>query len=197
MLSRSVLRASTSVLRPTPALSTSSRRGFATLYTAKAHTTGGRTGESASDDGKLKIRLSTPKEMGGPGGDGTNPEQVPSPSPCPPSSFPPHPPPTPLTCPPPPPSPPVQLFASGYSACFLGAMGVAAKNLKLQLPKDAAIDAKVQLNKDGQDLGLQVTFDVKGSGDKAQLKKIVEEAHKICPYSRATRNNVHVQLNVV
>jgi hypothetical protein len=76
MLSRSVLRASTSVLRTAPVVSTSSQRTFATLYTAKAHTTGGRNGESASDDGKLKVHLSTPKEMGGPGGEGTNPEQV-------------------------------------------------------------------------------------------------------------------------
>ena len=76
-------------------------------------------------------------------------------------------------------------------------MGVAAKNLKLPMPKDTAIDAKVSLNKDADKLGLAVTFDVSGSGDQAALKKIVDEAHKICPYSNATRNNVQVTLNVV
>jgi osmotically inducible protein OsmC len=91
----------------------------------------------------------------------------------------------------------VQLFASGYSACFLGAMGLAAKNLKKTLPKDTAIDAKVSLNKNGDKLGLQVVFNVTGSGDKAELKRIVDEAHTICPYSNATRGNVDVQLNVV
>ena len=88
------------------------------------------------------------------------------------------------------PSPPSQLFASGYAACFIGAIGVAAKQLKVSLPKDVAIDSKVALTKaDSGKLGLSVTFDVSGSGDKAQLKKIVEEAHNICPYSNATRGN--------
>ena len=194
MLSRSFVRVSTPVLRAAaPVLSVSSSRTFATLYTGSAHTTGGRNGESASDDGKLKVHLSTPKEMGGPGGEGTNPEQVTCPH-----ILLPHP----LRC------PPSQLLTNSSPSfslalrqrlqrLFPGAMGVAAKNLKLKLPKDAAIDSKVSLNKEGEKLGLAVVFNVSGSGDKADLKKIVEEAHKICPYSNATRNNVDVQLNVV
>ena len=145
------------------------------------------------------MKLSTPKEMGGSGAEGaTNPEQVRSSSsshsPCLfLSSHRPH-----LPCVSPS-RPWSELFACGYSACFLGAMGVAAKTLKKPLPKDTAIDAQVALNKgaDGK-LGLAVTFDIRGSGDKADLKAIAEEAHKhVCPYSHATRGNIDVQLRVV
>jgi osmotically inducible protein OsmC len=135
------------------------------MYTAHSHTVGGRDGSSKSDDGKLSVKLSVPKEMGGKGGDGTNPEQ---------------------------------LFASGYAACFLGAMGVAAKQLKLTMPSDAAIDSAVSLNKGtGGELGLTVQMDVRGSGlSKAELQRVVDTAHTICPYSRATKNNVDVKFNV-
>src|SRR4249920_539828 len=82
------------------------------LYTAKAHTTGGRDGAARSSDGRLDVKLSSPGTAGG----GTNPEQ---------------------------------LFAAGWSACFLGAMGVAAGQLKVALPADRAIDAEVDLGMTG------------------------------------------------
>jgi len=135
-----------------------------TLYTARSHTVGGRNGESKSDDGALSVKLSTPKSMGGPGGAGTNPEQ---------------------------------LFASGYSACFLGAMGLVAKNAKTQLPANTAIDAKVDLLKGDDGLKIAVEFDITAPGwDKKQTEEIVRKAHEVCPYSRATKGNVDVKFNV-
>ena len=82
------------------------------LYTAHATSTGGRTGSSESSDGKIKLQLSTPKELGGDGGPGTNPEQ---------------------------------LFASGYSACFIGAMKAVAAKQKIALPAEVSIKADVSI----------------------------------------------------
>jgi len=133
------------------------------LYTAKATTTGGRTGESKTDDGKLKVKLSTPKGLGGDDGAGTNPEQ---------------------------------LFAVGYSACFLGAMKlVAGKQYKTKLPDDTTVHSEVSLSDVGGGLTLSVVLTAKAPGvKKADLQKIIDSAHQVCPYSRATRNNVDVKL---
>src|SRR4051794_37849729 len=95
------------------------------LYTAHATASGGREGAASSSDGKLDVRLSTPKELGGAGGEGTNPEQ---------------------------------LFAAGYSACFLGALKFVASQSKITLPADATVDATVGIGKreDGGGFGLVI-----------------------------------------
>jgi len=131
------------------------------LYTARAHTTGGREGgASRTDDGRLDIKLSSP----GGSGHGTNPEQ---------------------------------LFAAGYSACFIGAMKAVAGKQKITLPSDLSIDAEVDLGPVGQAYGIAVRLNVKLPGmDPAAARQLVDAAHQVCPYSNATRGNIEVQLNI-
>jgi Ohr subfamily peroxiredoxin len=134
------------------------------LYTAKAHTTGGRDGRSTTDDNLLDVRLAPPKEMGGKG-DATNPEQ---------------------------------LFAAGYSACFMGAMKFVAGQKKIAVPADAAIDASVSIGPIPAGFGLAVELAVSLPGmDRAQAQELVEAAHGVCPYSNATRGNIDVTLTLV
>jgi Ohr subfamily peroxiredoxin len=131
------------------------------LYTARAHTTGGRDGQSRSDDGRLDVKLSSP---GGPG-QGTNPEQM---------------------------------FAAGYSACFIGAMKAVAGKQKVTLPQDLAVDAEVDLGPVGQAYGIAARLNVKLPGmDRAQAQQLVDAAHQVCPYSNATRGNIDVQIKLV
>jgi len=131
------------------------------LYTARAHTTGGRDGASRSSDGRLDIKLSSP----GRPGNGTNPEQ---------------------------------LFAAGWSACFLGAMGVAAAKMKTRLPPDAAIDAEVDLCDTDGEYFLQARLNVSLPGiDRDVARAVVDAAHQTCPYSKATRGNIDVVINVM
>ena len=128
------------------------------LYTAQAHTTGGRDGASRSSDGKLDIKLTAPT------GTGTNPEQ---------------------------------LFASGYSACFLGAMKAVAARQKITLPADTSIDAEVDLGPVGEAFGIAVRMTIHLPGmDKAAAEKLVHDADLVCPYSNATRNNIPKTLTV-
>ena len=128
------------------------------LYTAQAHTTGGREGASRSSDGKLDVKLTAPT------GTGTNPEQ---------------------------------LFASGYSACFLGAMKAVAARQKITLPADTAIDAEVDLGPVGEAFGIAVRMTIHLPGmDKAAAEKLVHDADLVCPYSNATRNNIPKTLTV-
>jgi Ohr subfamily peroxiredoxin len=136
------------------------------LYTTSATATGGRDGEAATKDGAFKVKLSTPKELGGAGGTGNNPEQ---------------------------------LFASGYSACFIGAMKFVASQKKQPVPADTSVTATVGIGPRSEGgFGLAVSLDVSLPGmDKAAAQKLVEEAHQVCPYSNATRNNNDVKLNVV
>lgn len=139
---------------------------MAILYTAHASATGGRTGNAKSDDGRLEVTLSTPKELGGDGGAGTNPEQM---------------------------------FAAGYSACFLGAMKFVAGQQKLKLSEDTQVAADVGIGPrdDGTGFGIAVTLTVTIPGlDKAEAQTLVEKAHVVCPYSHATRGNIPVTLNV-
>lgn len=134
-----------------------------TLYTARVHTTGGRDGNSKSDDGKLEVRL-TPPAANGPG---TNPEQ---------------------------------LFAAGYSACYIGALKAVAGKMKVQLPADLAVDAEVDLGqiRAGAAYGIAVRMNISLPGlDRAQAQQLVDAAHQVCPYSNATRNNVDVKLTLV
>lgn len=92
---------------------------------------------------------------------------------------------------------PEQLFAAGWSACFLGAMGKAARKLQLALPPDTAIDAEVDLGMVGDDFQLQARLTVSVPGlDTAQAQALVEQAHRTCPYSKATRGNIDVRISV-
>jgi osmotically inducible protein OsmC len=137
------------------------------LYSATATSTGGRVGTSASDDGRLSVTLDTPKEMGGAGGPGTNPEQ---------------------------------LFASGYSACFLGALKAMAGKSKTQLSADTSITATVHFGEvaEGVGYGIAVDMSVSLPGlDAEKAAELVAQAHQICPYSNATRGNIDVNLTVV
>ena len=130
------------------------------LYTARAHTTGGREGQSRTDDGRLDVKLTSP----GGAGTGTNPEQ---------------------------------LFAAGYSACFIGAMKAVAAKQKITLPQDLSVDAEVDLGPVGQAYGIAVRMNIHLPGmDAAAARQLVDTAHQVCPYSNATRGNIDVQLNV-
>lgn len=139
---------------------------MAILYTTQATSTGGREGSSAADDGKLQVTLSTPKELGGAGGAGTNPEQ---------------------------------LFAAGYSACFLGALKYVAGQKKIAIPADATVSAKVGIGprEDGTGFGIEAALTITVPGlDKAVVEDLVAQAHIVCPYSHATRGNIPVSLTV-
>ncbi len=91
---------------------------------------------------------------------------------------------------------PEQLFAVGYSACFLGALQVAAGQQKVKLPQDTEVNAEVDLGKTKNgEFQLAVRLDVKISGlDEKVKKELVDAAHEICPYSRMTRGHVSVDL---
>jgi osmotically inducible protein OsmC len=92
---------------------------------------------------------------------------------------------------------PEQLFAAGWSACFEGAMGVAARRMKVVLPDDLAVDAEVDLNSgpDGYFLSARLNVSVPGI-ERTVAQAVVDEAHRLCPYSKATRNNVDVRISV-
>ncbi|MAX32305.1 MAG: organic hydroperoxide resistance protein [Halomonadaceae bacterium] len=134
------------------------------LYRAEATTTGGRDGTSKTSDGALSVSLSTPEELGGAGGNGTNPEQ---------------------------------LFAAGYSACFIGAMKHVASQQKVTLPEAAQVVGQVGIGQIDAGFGIEVTLNVSlpGMGQDA-AQALVDAAHQVCPYSNATRGNIDVTLNV-
>lgn len=93
---------------------------------------------------------------------------------------------------------PEQLFAAGWSACFEGAMGRAAREMKIALPVDPVIDAEVDLNTVGGGYFLRARLNVSLPGvDRDVAQRLVESAHRICPYSKATRGNVEVAINLV
>jgi Ohr subfamily peroxiredoxin len=132
------------------------------LYTAEAHTTGGRDGAGKSSDGAIDVKLSSP----GSGKPGTNPEQ---------------------------------LFAVGYSACFIGAMKAVAPKVGVKVPEDVAVDAKVSLGptNGGAAYGIAVQLAISLPGlDADAKKKLVDAAHAVCPYSNATRGNIPVELTL-
>jgi lipoyl-dependent peroxiredoxin len=132
------------------------------LYTAKAHTTGGRDGgASQTDDGRLDVKLSSP----GTGGTGTNPEQ---------------------------------LFAAGWSACFLSAVKLVAGKKRIPLPAAVAIDAEVDLGVTRGAFGLAARLNVSLPGvDPETAQTLVDAAHQVCPYSHATRGNIDVAITVM
>ncbi|WP_337269979.1 organic hydroperoxide resistance protein [Oryzifoliimicrobium ureilyticus] len=93
---------------------------------------------------------------------------------------------------------PEQLFAAGWSACFLGALARAAGQHQVKLPTDAAVDAEVDLCTNGGEFFLRARLSIALPGIEHSLAQaIVADAHKICPYSKATRGNIDVELNVV
>ena len=133
------------------------------LYTAVATSVGGRNGTVKSSDGILNLEVKPPKEMGGPGGAFTNPEQ---------------------------------LFAAGYSACFGSALNHVALLKKRKVVP--SVTAKVSIGKkDDGGFQLAVEMDINIPGiDQKDAEELVHEAHQVCPYSNATRNNIEVKLNV-
>jgi len=93
---------------------------------------------------------------------------------------------------------PEQLFAAGWSACFLGAIGVAAAQKKVALPADRTVDAEVELGTNAGGYVLRARLDVNLPGlDREVAREIVDAAHQICPYSKATRGNIDVEINLV
>jgi osmotically inducible protein OsmC len=135
------------------------------LYRAYAEATGGRDGRAISSDGVLDVALTTPRELGGAGGAGTNPEQ---------------------------------LFAAGYSACFLGAMKFVAARDKLAIPADVSIEGVVGIGAIPTGFGIEVELRISLPGlDTEAAHTLVERAHIVCPYSNATRDNIDVTLTLV
>ena len=132
------------------------------IYTAKAHTTGGRDGgASRTSDGRLDVKLSVP----GTPGTGTNPEQ---------------------------------LFAVGWSACFLSAIKIVAARMKVRLPADLAIDAEIDLGTAGGGYLLRARLNVSLPGIEREVAQaLVDGAHQECPYSKATHGNINVVTSVV
>jgi Ohr subfamily peroxiredoxin len=135
-----------------------------TLYTAVATATGGRDGRAVSSDKILDVKLATPKELGGAGGEATNPEQ---------------------------------LFAAGYSACFIGALKFVAGQNKRSIPADVSVTAHVGIGQIPGGFGLDIDLNVNLPGlEQADAQALVDAAHQVCPYSNATRGNVDVRLHV-
>ncbi|MCU1594765.1 MAG: organic hydroperoxide resistance protein [Frankiales bacterium] len=133
------------------------------MYTAVATARGGREGEVVSDDGVIDLMLAVPKEMGGPGGDASNPEQ---------------------------------LFAAGYSACFHSALKLVAGKAKVDVT-GSSITAHVSIGADDQGFGLAVSLvGAFPTLSAEQGQELMEKAHQVCPYSRATRGNIEVSLSV-
>jgi lipoyl-dependent peroxiredoxin len=93
---------------------------------------------------------------------------------------------------------PEQLFAAGWSACFESAIGLAARKRKITLPADVAIDAEVDLDIADGDYFLRTRLNVSLPGVEREVAQaLVDEAHQICPYSKATRGNIDVAINLV
>ena len=92
---------------------------------------------------------------------------------------------------------PEQLFAAGYSACFLGAMKHVASTQKISLPAETSISADVGIGPIPKGFGIEVALHVTIPGmDPAAARKLVDDAHQVCPYSNATRGNIEVKLDV-
>lgn len=132
------------------------------LYTAQATAVGGREGRAVSSDGVLDVALSTPRELGGAGGSGTNPEQ---------------------------------LFAAGYSACFLSALKYVAGQEKTALPAESQVTGRVGIGPIPTGFGIQAELTISVPGmSRERLQALVDKAHVVCPYSNATRGNIDVSL---
>ncbi|MBN3757578.1 organic hydroperoxide resistance protein [Paraburkholderia sp. Tr-20389] len=136
------------------------------LYKATATSNGGRDGRAVSSDNALDVKLAAPRELGGNGAQGTNPEQ---------------------------------LFAAGYSACFLSAMKFVAGQRKQPVPAETTVTADVGVgpnDKGGFALDVELRVSLPGL-DAAAAQDLVSAAHQVCPYSNATRGNVDVRVKIV
>ncbi len=136
------------------------------LYTAQASATGGRAGRAVSDNGVLDVKLTVPKELGGDGATGTNPEQM---------------------------------FAAGYSACFLGALKAVAGKEKMKLSEDTTVTARVGIGPrdDGTGFHIEVALSVNIPGvERAVAERLAAAAHIVCPYSHAMRTSTEVPVSV-
>ena len=134
------------------------------LYTGHATSTGGREGQVKSSDGVLDVKLTTPKELGGAGLRGTNPEQM---------------------------------FAAGYSACFMGALKFVAMKEKVVLSDATQIEGHVGIGPIPTGFGIAVELEISIPGlDRALANDLVQKAHIVCPYSNATRGNIDVKLTL-
>src|SRR5262249_32487024 len=132
-------------------------------YKTKATASGGgRDGTTALEDGTLTLQLVVPKELGGPGGDGANPEK---------------------------------LFALGYSACFLGAMRVAAHQTQMKVPDGTTVTATIGIGPRSEGgFGITAALDCYLPGlPEADARKLVDTSHGICPYSNAIKASVDVK----
>lgn len=131
------------------------------VYTTSATATGGRDGRAVTADGALDVKLVVPKELGGPGGDGANPEQ---------------------------------LFAAGYSACFLSALKAYGRQKKVTVPDDAAVTVTVGLGpREDAGFGLDVQIAVALPGiERSVAEDLVAGAHHVCPYSHATKGSLSI-----
>jgi Ohr subfamily peroxiredoxin len=93
---------------------------------------------------------------------------------------------------------PEQLLGAGWSACFIGAMGIAARERQIALPKDTAVDAEIDLGTGEGGYFLQARLNVSLPGlDRDTANELIQAAHRTCPYSKATRGNIGVELNLV
>ena len=134
------------------------------MYRAHAKATGGRDGRALSSDNVLDLKLTVPREMGGAGEAGTNPEQ---------------------------------LFAAGYSACFLGALKYVAGQQKVILPAATSIEGSVDIGQIPTGFGIEVELRISVPGlPREQVEALVQKANIVCPYSNATRGNIDVKLVV-
>ncbi|WP_168121725.1 organic hydroperoxide resistance protein [Paenibacillus sp. HB172176] len=135
------------------------------MFTASVTVAGGREGHVTSSDGKIDLNLSMPKEIGGKGGDGTNPEQ---------------------------------LFAAGYAACFDSALQLVIGRQKEKEVTGTEVTAEVSLLKDEEDngfkLGVKLHVLVNGVSQE-RASELVEAAHQVCPYSKATKGNIEVEVS--
>ncbi|NMO95787.1 organic hydroperoxide resistance protein [Paenibacillus lemnae] len=136
------------------------------LYTADVKVKGGRNGSIESSDGVLKHNLTMPKELGGSGAEGTNPEQ---------------------------------LFAAGYGACYESALANIARKEGVKVD-NVTVHSQVLIGKDDSDGGfkLSVKLNIEMPGlERSQAEDLAKKAHDFCPYSKATRGNIDVELNIV
>jgi len=137
-----------------------------TLYEATTVATGGRAGHVTSHHGPIDMSLDVPTDMGGPGGNGTNPEQ---------------------------------LFGAAYGACFGGAIQAVAKGEKIEIDEeDLSVSATIGFCKDEDGFFLEATLDCYIPGvDQETAEDLINKAHDMCPFSKATRDNITVTLNLL
>jgi Ohr subfamily peroxiredoxin len=135
------------------------------LYRASARATGGREGRAISSDEVLDLKLTKPKELGGTGAVGTNPEQ---------------------------------LFAAGYSACFIGAIKFVGGRDKIPVPADVSVEGTVGIGPIATGFAIEAELKISLPGmDRAVAEELIAAAHIVCPYSNATRGNIDVTLILV